>query len=139
MDKPRGPRASLLRSLSRVRLEDAECLLAASIEKRQPSRRNGAVYLGGYSVECALKAKVCETQGTETLAPQYFSHNLDLLAAKTDLWPTLRNDPVAWVAFVKIKSQWNALLRYNMRPWNPVEVRKFLDLVKEFVRWLFES
>jgi len=43
-----------LRTIARARLTDAEALLAAG-------RYDGSVYLCGYSVEIALKARVCRT------------------------------------------------------------------------------
>lgn len=43
-----------LRTIARARLRDAEALLTAG-------RYDGSVYLCGYSVEIALKARVCRT------------------------------------------------------------------------------
>ena len=43
-----------LRTIARARLKDAEVLLTAT-------RYDGSVYLCGYSVEIALKARVCRT------------------------------------------------------------------------------
>ncbi len=43
-----------LRALSAARLEDARALLAAG-------QNEGAIYLCGYAVELALKARICET------------------------------------------------------------------------------
>ncbi len=43
-----------LRAIARARLRDAEVLLAAG-------RYDGSMYLCGYSVEIALKARVCRT------------------------------------------------------------------------------
>ena len=45
-----------LRALSEARLEDARALLLAG-------RNEGSLYLCGYAVELALKAKICETLG----------------------------------------------------------------------------
>lgn len=45
-----------LRNIARARLQDAEALARAR-------RNDGAVYLCGYSVEIALKARVCRTLG----------------------------------------------------------------------------
>ncbi|HBL27338.1 MAG TPA: hypothetical protein DD490_10940 [Acidobacteria bacterium] len=45
-----------LRAISAARLEDARQLLAAG-------RFDGAVYLCGYAVELALKARICDTLG----------------------------------------------------------------------------
>lgn len=43
-----------LRKISKARLRDAEVLL-------QGRRYDGAVYLSGYAVEVALKARICKT------------------------------------------------------------------------------
>ena len=47
---------SELGNIARARLRDAEVLLAAR-------RYDGAVYLCGYSVEIALKARICRALG----------------------------------------------------------------------------
>ena len=43
-----------LRKIAKARLKDAEALLAAH-------RYDGAIYLCGYAVELALKARICQT------------------------------------------------------------------------------
>src|SRR5438132_7002022 len=45
---------NVLKSISRARLRDAKVLLSAK-------RYDGAVYLCGYAVELALKARICQT------------------------------------------------------------------------------
>ena len=45
-----------LRNIARARLRDAEVLLG-------DRRYDGAIYLSGYSVEIALKARICRTLG----------------------------------------------------------------------------
>lgn len=70
-----------LDALAAARLEDARILLAAN-------RFDGAVYLGGYAVEIALKARICRTLGWpdfpatrkefEGLA-SFRTHDLDML------------------------------------------------------------
>jgi len=42
-------------AIAQVRIEEAESLLTA-----MPSRPDGAYYLAGYAVECALKACICK-------------------------------------------------------------------------------
>lgn len=70
-----------LRSIARARLRDAETLLGAG-------RYDGSVYLWGYSVEIALKARVCRTlkwpgfPSTNKEFERYHSfrtHDLDVL------------------------------------------------------------
>jgi hypothetical protein len=70
-----------LRSVAQARLDDADALF-------QTSRFDGSVYLCGYAVEIALKAKICDClswpgyPGTNAEFQSYTSfrtHNLDVL------------------------------------------------------------
>ena len=70
-----------LRSIARARLRDAKVLLRAK-------RRDGAVYLCGYAVELALKARICRTLRWDGFpeTPQEFkglqsvkTHDLEIL------------------------------------------------------------
>jgi HEPN domain len=70
-----------LRTIARARLRDAEALLIAG-------RYDGSVYLCGYAVEIALKARVCRAlkwdgfPSTNKEFEGYYSfrtHNLDVL------------------------------------------------------------
>lgn len=60
------PKADL-KATARARLRDAQVLLRGK-------RLDGAVYLCGYAVEIALKARICRTQSsklvTSSLLPQ---------------------------------------------------------------------
>jgi hypothetical protein len=70
-----------LEKLAQARLEDAEVLFKAT-------RYDGSIYLCGYAVELALKARICKTLGwsgfpsTRSEFSNYQSfktHNLDVL------------------------------------------------------------
>lgn len=50
------PSVETLRTLSVARMDDARALLSAG-------RNEGAIYLCGYAIELALKARICETLG----------------------------------------------------------------------------
>jgi hypothetical protein len=54
--------ATQWRHLANQRLDDATILLAS--RKR---RYNGAVYLGGYAIECSLKSAICILKNLPTL------------------------------------------------------------------------
>jgi hypothetical protein len=43
-----------LHRIAQARLEDAEALFRSG-------RYDGAIYIGGYAIEMALKARICET------------------------------------------------------------------------------
>jgi hypothetical protein len=74
---PALPVASL-RQLARERLRDAQALLDAR-------RYDGGVYLCGYAVEIALKARICRTLKWTAFPTSrenyrsFFVHNLDVL------------------------------------------------------------
>jgi hypothetical protein len=99
-------------TIAKARLDDARALNASS-------RFDGAIYLGGYAVEIALKVKICRTLAwTEFPSNRsefqdygsFKTHDLDVLLhlsgeekkIKTLLLPE-------WSLF----AQWNPELRYN--------------------------
>ena len=101
-----------LTSLARARLKDAKVLLSRK-------RYEGAVYLCGYAVEIALKARVVKTlkwtgfpetsnefAGLQSLK----SHDLDVLLSLSGWEPKIRTKLLAeWSAI----SQWDPTLRYQ--------------------------
>lgn len=112
-------RAELL-GISRARLKDAEALL-------KMQRYDGAVYLCGYAVELALKARICRTlrwagypstrgefQDLQTLR----THDLDLLLRLTGVEAKIRSklvsewsDVAAWDPEARYKPVGNATLQ----------------------------
>jgi hypothetical protein len=84
-----------LRALSRVRLSEARALLKAGLP-------DGAYYLAGYAVECALKACIAkETQRYEFPEKKRvnasYTHNLEELVRVAELQDGLqprRSDPL---------------------------------------------
>src|SRR4051794_15730346 len=82
---------SQLRTVAERRYADAECLLRA----RNNERLNGAMYLGGFVLECLLKARLLETYPWLQSRPPdnrsyertlwslcYRSHDLDEIPAR---------------------------------------------------------
>ncbi len=126
-------KGTTLQQLGELRLADAWVLLKA----KAPKHRNGAVYLGGYSIECALKARICRDRGADTLPPEFYSHSFHFLAEKTTLWPKLQSDERIMQLFVYLESEWAVQLRYHMRVLDPHHVRNFLNKSKDFTQWLF--
>jgi len=112
--------------LSNERLKDAEVLLQS--RKR---RYNGAVYLGGYAIECALKSAICLLKNLPQLPEEYRTHNLGDLLRATGLTPP----PHLTRRFLAVAT-WTVNLRYLTRRWSAQEARKFLDDVKEVKQWL---
>jgi hypothetical protein len=101
-----------LMTIARERLSDAETLLNAG-------RYNGAVYLCGYSIEIALKHKICLTLSwtgfpSTTREFEKFkslkTHDLDVLLSFTGIETTLKATYLVEWSAVGI---WNPEARYN--------------------------
>src|SRR5437660_7111863 len=94
------------------RLKDAEALLAAG-------RYDGAIYLGGYVVELALKSRICRILNwkgfpqTRSEFQNYLSfktHNLDVLLALAGAENTIKTTYlVEW----SVVATWDPEARYN--------------------------
>lgn len=101
-----------LMTIARERLIDAETLLIAG-------RYDGAVYLCGYSIEIALKHKICQTLNWTGFpyTPKEFdkykslkTHDLDVLLSLTGVEMLLKATYLAEWSAVSI---WNPEARYN--------------------------
>ncbi len=99
-------------TIANERLVDAETLLNAH-------RYDGAVYLCGYSIEIALKHKICQTlnwtefPSTNRDFEKYKSlktHDLDVLLSFTGIETSLKATCLAEWSAVSI---WNPEARYN--------------------------
>lgn len=99
-------------SIATERLVDAETLLHAH-------RYDGAVYLCGYSIEIALKHKICITLNWAGFPSTYNefakykslkTHDLDVLLTFTGIETTLKSTHLAEWSAVAI---WNPEARYN--------------------------
>ena len=101
-----------LRSIAQARLKDAQVLLASN-------RYDGAIYLSGYVVEIALKARICETlhwagypsTNSEFRDYQTFrTHNLDVLLRLSGVENEILTDALAdWSAV----AYWDPEIRYT--------------------------
>jgi HEPN domain-containing protein len=101
-----------LKKIARARLKDADILLASR-------RYDGAIYLCGYAIELALKARICRTlkwhgyPSTNSDFKKYQSfrtHDLDVLLHLTGLEIKIKTDFLAeWSAV----AQWNPAARYQ--------------------------
>jgi hypothetical protein len=104
---------SELRKLARTRLKDAEVLFSSN-------RYDGAIYLCGYAIELALKARICRTlnwpefpetnaefQGLQT----FKTHNLDTLLRLSAIETKIKSKTLAeW----SIVAAWEPELRYRI-------------------------
>jgi hypothetical protein len=104
--------ADALQDLARKYLADARVLQRAE-------RYDAAIYLGGYAIELALKARICYTlnwlgypdSNSEFQHYQSFrTHNLDVLLALSGIKTfILTNYLAAWSRV----AQWTPQMRYN--------------------------
>lgn len=95
-----------LEKIARARLDDAKALLAAG-------RFDGAIYLCGYAVEAALKARICRvlnwadfpgTSGEFQAYRSFQTHELDIL--------------------LRLSGQEARIKKDHFNPWNAVAVWK---------------
>ena len=101
-----------LRKIARERPKDAEALLAAG-------RYDGAIYMGGYVVELALKNHICkvlkwrgfpQTRGEFQSYQSFKTHDLDVLLALSGAEDKIKTKYLAeWSAV----ATWDTEARYN--------------------------
>ena len=123
-------------NLSALRVREARRLADAGLY-------DGAYYLGGIAIECALKSIVARaTQRYEfpdkKRTENAYKHNLEELLKLSGLAPTLIHaEPDVKVAWARVKS-WNIEARYHTGR-QSAEVLEFLDAVagrRGVMRWL---
>jgi hypothetical protein len=134
-----GPKYTVLRALANMRLDDARCLWEFGVRNKQPQRRNGAVYLAGYAVECALKAKICMERGDAKLDTAYFVHGLVWLARQTSLWHRRHEHRENWRELVALAGVWEPGLRYETRFQHASDVERLLVGVRRLIAWVSGS
>lgn len=103
-----------LLALSKVRINEAKALL-------NTGHYNGAYYLAGYAVECAIKAYIAG-QIKNNIVPdkdfgqKFYQHNLENLMRFAGLWSQFNNDmqtnPSLAVNWTIVKD-WNEVSRYK--------------------------
>ena len=143
-----------VRSVANRRYDDAVALQQTG----KNARANGAMYMGGYAVECLLKARLLEKckwlqqasspegKGAEEKIVWemcYRRHDLDRLKDYLELEKEIRsnekNSQTASKLVQSLKSvcsQWTVHARYSPQQASISEAKRFLDEVKELMRWL---
>lgn len=105
------PTRSELKTLARLRLKEAECLYRSGFY-------NGCVYLCGYVVECALKARICKVLNLDEYPADELkfskTHDFDVLkllaGLKKDLAPGSNQE--LWENW-SVATRWKPELRYQ--------------------------
>ncbi|MGD1809172.1 hypothetical protein ACP6PL_27565 [Dapis sp. BLCC M126] len=131
---------------SRRRLEDARVL-------HSQKRWNGAIYMGGYAIECALKSLICYQEPTNnfkdtTVFKQGLKgSDLHSLIKLLDALPNIqkviesqKGNNSYRQAWITVTSLWrNDELRYSNKKGDETEANKFLDAVKILHRYLLSK
>jgi hypothetical protein len=144
---------SQLRTVANRRFEDADALCGIG----KNIHANGAIYIGGFVIECLLKAKLLERFPwlQNARLPQernrndqyiwslcYRSHDLDEILAKLPEIITRlsqleqRGSDRLVQALKSICSQWTIYARYSPYNADIDDARIFLDQIKELKSWL---
>lgn len=125
------------------RREDAEALF-------QSGRWQGAMYLGGYAVECLLKAALMHQFDCRTLADlerelrdrglmaadsTMYTHQFETLFRVAGHFDRLRASREVWPRFRTV-NLWRPSLRYDPHPVGPEDAQDFLEAVDQIVAWI---
>lgn len=128
---------------SRHRRDDAQVLLSAA-------RWRGAMYLGGYSVECLLKSRLmkkfeCRTlrmldeelKGRGLIAAEatMYTHQFESLLRVTGHLDRLRKDLTLWPSF-SILNRWVPAWRYDPDLSNREEAEDFFEALDRITSWI---
>jgi HEPN domain-containing protein len=121
-------RKTLLLQIANERLRDVNVLY-------KQKRYNGAVYLGGYVIECMLKAAICVYLNRDNLPATYRIHDLSELMNRSGLVSEFRDNQSVSRNFLIVKG-WNIGIRYHGKRFKPTEAELFLTAVKEVRQWI---
>jgi HEPN domain-containing protein len=123
-----------LRKLSRARLKEAEVLY-------QAGKFDAAVYLCGYSVELALKHRICMTLGwkeypaSRTKYHSFFVHDLEVLLHLSGREAMILSK--GRLAYWNSVADWNPEYRYNaVGTAQKFQAEKMIKAVRELLRFL---
>jgi hypothetical protein len=133
------------------RLRDAQALLALDEPDRRPDAKGrhgtGAMYLGGYAIECKIKAIAMEVHRCRTLAAlatklgltedEVYVHGLEalLLHLLPTLYGRLQRSPL-WRDFAGRVNTWRPAWRYDPRDRYNQVAAAFMRSVEALYAWL---
>ena len=123
-----------LQALADVRIDEARALLNLA-----PPRADGAYYLAGYSVECALKAAIAKLNNQNDWPEKWFvtechTHNILALVRLAGLEAARSADAAANPALAlnwNIVKDWSERSRYERHA--PAKAQKMIDAVTDSV------
>lgn len=145
---------SQLRAVADRRLDDAVYLR----QSNRTARANGAIYMGGFAIECLLKALLLERHpnlGRPTdrarlsisdaeVHELLYSHELDaMLLFLPEIEKKLRilgrdRGYSLWERFRAVCEEWTVYVRYSPKQATIAEAHAFLAIIQEVRQWLRE-
>jgi len=123
-----------LQALADVRIDEARALLGLA-----PPRADGAYYLAGYSIECALKAAIAKLNNQydwpeKSFVAECHTHNIMALVRLAGLEAARAADAAANPALTlnwSIVQDWSERSRYERH--SQVKAQKMIDAVTDTV------
>ena len=125
-----------LQTLAELRIDEATALMTAA-----PPRPDGAYYLAGYAVECALKAAIAKLNNQhdwpeKTFVTECHTHNILALVRLAGLEAVRKTDAAANPALAQnwlIVQRWSERSRYERH--SRAKTQKMIDAVTDNVEW----
>jgi len=114
-----------LERLVSARLKEASALFESGLF-------SGVVYLGGYAVECQLKATICKTLKLDELPETFKTHDLELLMLHSGVQSILDESTDVSSNFRKICQFWGRTLEVRYRDPDGVSGED----AKYFMQWV---
>ncbi|MFZ4662864.1 MAG: hypothetical protein ACOYNY_38010 [Caldilineaceae bacterium] len=128
---------------SKHRLDDARALFNAV-------RWRGAMYMGGYALECLLKTKLMQMyncrnlreledelqrRGALAIQATVFTHQLELLLRLTQSMGRLQQNRLLWPQF-NVVNRWLPAWRYTADLGSRQDAEDFLEAVEALMNWI---
>jgi hypothetical protein len=130
-----------LRKAAFKRLRDARALLRGGKENAR-----GAAYIGGYAVECKLKAialEVFDCWNLDQLAAKWrvrehdvYTHGLEAILRHLPIYNKFRASPIWAKHFASHVNTWRVHWRYDPHDWPTGKAEAFLLSVEEVYNWI---
>lgn len=126
---PGGTRGTVFKEVARIRREDAAVLFGAR-------RYRGAIYLGGYAVECLLKWAVTHRRGIVYLPAKLETHAWDALLPETGLQGRLYAERGVQTLYSELADSWGPELRYRAKEPMAGEARMLYEKLNHLYLWI---
>lgn len=130
--KKGSTRGTLFLEIAKMRLGDSFVLLKGK-------RFHGAIYLVGYSVECALKWAVTRRNEQVYLPAELETHDLEWLLKHSGLANDLQRDQEIQILFSALIDEWGPAGRYDAGTLDPKAATRLYNQIREVYSWIIEK